>query len=132
MEHYRARIDTLRRSVRLLSPAARIERHRQTLGHLAATARNAVTSQVRSGKRGLAALARTLQAVSPLDTLSRGFVIATGPDGRTITRSAGLARGDDLLANFHDGAVHAEVRDRQPLPARLQPLEPTGDTEPAT
>ena len=131
MEHCRARVDALRRSVSLLSPAARIANHRQTLGRLGATARNAVQSRVRSGKRGLAALARTLQAVSPLDTLSRGFVIATEADGRAITRSAGLAGGDEFLANFHDGAVRAEVRDKQPLPARLRPLESAGETESA-
>lgn len=131
MEHCRARVDALRRSVSLLSPAARIANHRQTLGRLGATARNAMQSRVRSGKRGLAALARTLQAVSPLDTLSRGFVIATDAHGRAITRSAGLAGGDEFLANFHDGAVRAEVRDKQPLPARLRPLEPAGETESA-
>ncbi|MCY4564940.1 MAG: exodeoxyribonuclease VII large subunit [Gammaproteobacteria bacterium] len=132
LERIRTRVDALGRSVRLLSPAARIANHRQTLERLTATARNAVTGQVRNGQRSLAALARTLGAVSPLDTLSRGFVIVTDPDGRAITESAGLAVGEEFLANFHDGAVRADVRNKQPLPARLQPLGPTDDTESAT
>ena len=132
LEQFRARVDALRRSVRLLSPAARIGNHRQSLQRLAATARQAVSGQVRNGQRGLAALVRTLQAVSPLDTLSRGFVIATGPDGRAITRAGGLAAGEQFLANFHDGAVRAEVRNKQPLPAGLQPLEPPEHTESAS
>ena len=128
----RARIDALGRSVRLLSPVAQIANHQRSLERLAAAARNAVTSQVRNGKRSLAALARTLGAVSPLDTLSRGFVIVTDPDGRAITASGSLAAGEKFLANFHDGAVRAEVRNRQPLPERLRPLEPGDAADSAT
>ena len=131
-ERFRARVDALRRSVRLLRPAERIENHRRTLERLAATARYAVTNQVRNGRTNLAALARTLEAVSPLDTLTRGFAIVTDPDGRVITGADGLEAGARIRANFHDGAVDAVVRGKLTLAGRLRPLDPPEDTESIT
>ena len=132
LQHLRARTDALRRSVRLLSPAGGIDHHRRTLDRLAVGARHAVQGRVQSGKRDLAALARTLGAVSPLNTLGRGFVIVTDPGGRAVTRADRLAPGEEFLANFQDGALLAEAREKRPLPDRLQPPDVTRDLEPGT
>ena len=122
LEHLRARVDTLQRAIHLLSPTLRIDNHRQVLERLTVMARNAMTGRVRNGRQGLAALARTLGAVSPLDTLGRGFVIVTGADGRAVPGAGGLAEGEEFLANFHDGTIRAEARDRLPLPDRMRSL----------
>ena len=126
-----ARIDALRRAVWLLRPAGRIENYRQSLQRLATAAQRLAVSQVNTGRRRLAALARTLQAVSALDTMSRGFAIVTRADGQAITSASGLEAGAGFAANFHDGAVDAVVRQKRPLPERLRPLDTPEDEESA-
>ena len=129
LEACRARIDALRRSVWLLRPTGRIESHRRALERLQATAGYVATGQVRSGRRRLAALARTLDAVSPLDTLTRGFAIVTDAAGQAVTSASGLDVGAGFAANFHDGAVDAVVRRKRPLPGRLRPIDPPEDKD---
>ena len=132
LERLRGRLDALRRSIRLLRPVERIERNGQTLKRLRATAAHLVAGRIRSGQTNLAALARTLQAVSPLDTMSRGFAIVTKPDGRPLTDAASLAVDAKIHANFRDGAVGAVVLEKLPLPERLQSLEPPAYPEAST
>ena len=132
LEQLRNRIDSLGRSVLLLRPAERIERYAKTVKRLHATAGFLVTSQIRNGRKNFVALARTLQAVSPLDTMARGFAIVTDRDGRPVTGAGSLAIEAKFQANFHDGAVNAVVLERLPLPERLRPLEPPDDPEAAT
>jgi exodeoxyribonuclease VII large subunit len=61
----------------------------------------------------LAVAARTLQAVSPLATLARGYaVLTTGSAslGRIPVTSIHQTRaGDTLTAHLHDGALEVQV-----------------------
>ncbi len=127
----RARTDALRRATWLLRPTGRIENYRRTLQRLAAAGRQAATAGVKTRNRRLAALTRTLQAVSPLDTLARGFAIVTDGDGRAVTSASGLESGAEFAASFHDGAVDAVVRRKRPLPERLRPIHTPKDEETA-
>ena len=132
LERLRGRLQALRQSIWLLRPVERIERNGQTVKRLRTTAAQLVGSRIRSGRTNLAALARTLQAVSPLDTLSRGFVIVTEPDGRPVTDAGKLAIDARIQANFRDGAVGVVVLEKLPLPERLHAFEPPEDPEAAT
>ncbi len=132
LEHLLGQLNALRRSLWLLRPADRIESYKRTLERLDTTARYLATSRIRADRENLAALARTLQAVSPLDTLARGFTIITTPGGRPVTDAGSLAVDAKIQANFRDGAVGAVVLEKLPLPAGLRPLEPPEDAEAAT
>ena len=125
-------LNALRRSLWLLRPTDRIENHKRTLERLGTTARYLADSRLRASRENLAALARTLQAVSPLDTLARGFAIVTAPDGRPVTNAGSLEVDASIQANFRDGAVRAAVLEKLPLPAGLRPLEPPEDAGTAT
>jgi exodeoxyribonuclease VII large subunit len=81
--------------------------------------------------RHLAGAARTLQAVSPLATLGRGFAVLTAepPDGtrRAVTSIRQASPGDSLTAHLHDGALELRVEATDPdnrLPKL--PDEPAG------
>ena len=63
---------------------------------------------VASRKGELAARAASLDALSPLKVLSRGYSIAYGADG-VETSAARFAVGDDVRVRFADGTVSAEV-----------------------
>ncbi len=124
------RLETLRRSLWLLRPAERITRYRGTLERLLASARYATANRIETGHANLAALVRTLEAVSPLATLARGFAIVTRPDGQLVTEARSLDVGTEFQANFEDGAVGAIVREKRPTPERLRPIETDESAQP--
>ena len=121
-QHYSTRINGLRRSLWLLQPTGRINEYRKLVKRLAADGERLIANQVRSGRADLAALTRTLEAVSPLATMDRGFAIVTRPNGEPITQAADLDMGVEFHANFRDASVSAVVRDKLPTPANLLPL----------
>ena len=61
----------------------------------------------------LQSLARALNAVSPLDTLERGYGIVALPDGtqwgQPISAIDQVSRGETLVAHVADGSIEAEV-----------------------
>ena len=58
----------------------------------------------------LSELARTLNAVSPLPTLDRGYAILARNDGESlITSIKDVKQGQTLSAQLYDGRIYAEV-----------------------
>ena len=53
--------------------------------------------------------AGTLDALSPLKVLSRGYSIAKGPDGRVLSSIDSVERGDSLSVVLADGEIRATV-----------------------
>jgi exodeoxyribonuclease VII large subunit len=107
-----------RQATRIESGAARLARC-SPAAHLADLKgrRHALTlrlmAQMRSGlvdRRGrIAAVARTLQAVSPLATLDRGYAIVSDGSGTVLTRAADTRIGDRIVARLSQGRVQARV-----------------------
>lgn len=65
--------------------------------------------QVERRKLRLERLAAQLDALSPLATMSRGFVAATTPDGQLIASAGALAAGDAVHLRFRDGVARSRV-----------------------
>ncbi len=65
--------------------------------------------QVERRQLGLERLAAQLNALSPLATMSRGFVAATTPDGGLISSATALAAGDPVHLRFRDGVAVSRV-----------------------
>lgn len=57
----------------------------------------------------LSHLCRTLQAVSPLNTLSRGYSIARDSKGHTITSADQVKTGDLLTTQLHEGEIKSRI-----------------------
>ena len=110
-----ARLAAAAKSLSLLAPAKRIGRERQ---RLAATHRDlgrAVASRLSEHRLALAGKARALAAVSPLNTLSRGYaVLLADSDGerRPVTSVTAADPGDQLAAVLTDGTLELEVTGR--------------------
>ena len=102
----------------LLQPArtlpARHERVQRTFQALNAS----MNSYLNRFSLTLSAKARALDAVSPLNTLHRGYAVLTDPssaDGiTTITSVVGVERGGQIRAYLEDGALELEVNDTLP------------------
>ena len=77
--------------------AARAARDISTLATLDAERRRARLQE----------LAGRLNALSPLATLARGYAVARGHDGRTLSRIADFAPGDDFTLLVADGTIAA-------------------------
>jgi len=54
-------------------------------------------------------LVRTLNAVSPLATLERGYAIVSGPNGSILRDAADAAPGTIIEARLAKGQIHARV-----------------------
>lgn len=128
VEDRRAELDHACSRLRLLSPAARIERAHLRLDDLTnrlaaalgqsvqerrhelaqAVARFAQMSpetRVQQESHRLLGLWKRLQSVSPESVLKRGFVVLRDEQGRPVTRRAGVKAGQRLRAQFGDGEV---------------------------
>ena len=55
-------------------------------------------------------LARNLDAISPLQTLQRGYSITRRDDGSLITSVAAVSVGDVLTTRLADGEIISETR----------------------
>jgi exodeoxyribonuclease VII large subunit len=55
----------------------------------------------------------SLDALSPLNVLSRGFSITEDQGGRIVRSSAEVTEGDAVRIRLSTGALHAEVRSKE-------------------
>jgi exodeoxyribonuclease VII large subunit len=122
----RERLDHGRSRLRLLSPAAQVERgylrlddmsnrlgsalrgsvhlRRQRLSGAASRLdRASPETRVQIASHQLLSLWKRLQGASPGSVLNRGFAIVRDDTGRPVTRRAGIAPGQRLEAEFADG-----------------------------
>jgi len=60
-------------------------------------------------KTAIGSIAGRLNALSPLATLARGFAVARGEDGRTLSSVETFADGQSFDLIVRDGTVHARV-----------------------
>jgi len=64
---------------------------------------------IETRQQQLANLSRTMQAVSPLNTLSRGYSITRDANGETINNARQLRKGDVITSEFKQGKVTSRV-----------------------
>ncbi len=92
------------------SPALRIERMRSRLAHAADLLESRVARLVEARQHRLSLAARSLDAVSPLATLGRGYAIVSSADsGKLVRRAADVEAGDTIEARVAEGRIAATV-----------------------
>jgi exodeoxyribonuclease VII large subunit len=134
IERARERLAHGRSRLRLLTPAAQIERGYLRLDDLANQLAAAVRSSAQLRRHRLAAVAarleraspetriqqeshrllslwKRLQSASPASVLNRGFAIVRDAEGRPVTRRAVLAPGQPVAAEFADGEAAMRVEE---------------------
>lgn len=68
--------------------------------------------KINEEKRRLGELSGKLNALSPLQTLSRGYAIAMGSDGAVKKTTADFYSGEDFLLKLRDGDVECTVKQK--------------------
>lgn len=84
-------------------PQFRLEKLQDQLSRLQARSTNSLTQRLRLLNSSLGGLARTLDALSPLHTVARGYSILTDIDGHALTRTTELHTGQRVRARMQDG-----------------------------
>ncbi|MEX2131868.1 MAG: exodeoxyribonuclease VII large subunit, partial [Pseudohongiellaceae bacterium] len=101
------RLDSLRG--RLKHPGRRLQEHAQTLDRLEAGLRRAVKQNLARQNTQLTHLARSLNTVSPLQTLGRGYSITYNENHEVLRNSIAVNPGDKVTTRLHQGSLIAQV-----------------------
>ena len=69
----------------------------------------AIARELQRDAMKLGGLARSLEAVSPLATVARGYALVTREDGSLVRSVTQVQEGDALRARLGDGALKLRV-----------------------
>lgn len=95
---------------RLLDALPRsLERSSRELDGLAGRMSSAASRIVRPYEARVGSLAATLDALSPLKVLGRGYAIARDAEGHVVTSAASLSEGDAVSVRLGEGSFEATV-----------------------
>lgn len=106
----RSRLDALRACPALRDPQSLIRERRQTLDLSMNSLVNAETSLVHAQRNRLTRLAASLDAMSPLKVLMRGYATVSDESGQLITSAGAAAAAESLDVSFYDGTVRVTVQ----------------------
>lgn len=106
----RSRLDALRACPALRDPQSLIRERRQTLDLSMNSLVNAETSLVHAQRNRLTRLAASLDAMSPLKVLMRGYATVSDESGQLITSAGAVAAAESLDVSFYDGTVRVTVQ----------------------
>src|SRR5690349_14203430 len=110
IHHDRSRVSEAMSRLVQHSPERRVKDMCLKYETLSGRLRHAWTNRVSRAEHRLALAARTLNTVSPLATLERGFAIVTrGSDGALVTDAGALQAGEEIQARVAKGSVRATV-----------------------
>ena len=100
-------------ATRLTSPLTRLDAWQGRLAYQQEKLISLATAghQQRTAKMGT--LAAKLDALSPLNTLKRGYAIVTDDDGHVVTNSTDVESGDIIHARLQSGSATAEVKTKE-------------------
>jgi len=93
---------------------SRVELRQRDLARAARELRLRSTRVVESRQAALAQLAASLDALSPLQTLARGYAVAQGDDGRVLGTVDAFSPGEAFSLRVRDGVVRARTMDSSP------------------
>lgn len=106
----RSRLDALRACPALRDPQSLIRERRQTLDLSMNSLVNAETNLVHAQRNRLTRLAASLDAMSPLKVLMRGYATVSDESGQLITSAGAAAAAESLDVSFYDGTVRVTVQ----------------------
>ena len=107
------RLDALRNKRVLTEPGAFLDSRRLDLDRLRDRLLASEERQLAEKRQHFVRLGASLDAMSPLRVLSRGYALATGREGKPLRSVRGLAKGDEITVRFQDGQAACRVEQVQ-------------------
>jgi exodeoxyribonuclease VII large subunit len=105
----RRTVAQLAADLRQHSPALRVANARRRLEMARASIESCVRKHVELFGKRLAVAGRTLDAVSPLATLERGYAIVTDSKGTVVTNAQDVRAGQLINARLTQGSIRARI-----------------------
>ena len=109
IETEKEKIGNYEKQITILSPVNKIQNSRQELSNLYEKVVNSMTFKMNDEKAKIALLSSKLNALSPLNVLSRGYAIAYN-DNKPIKSVSDVKKGDNIKIQVTDGEFFAEVK----------------------
>jgi exodeoxyribonuclease VII large subunit len=72
----------------------------------------AIHQRLKKWHQAFAGIAHTLDALSPLAVLERGYAICLTPEGRVVRSASSVEVGSDVNVQLHEGRLSARVTDK--------------------
>jgi exodeoxyribonuclease VII large subunit len=98
-------------SLRLSSPIHLIHSQQHHMSQYEQRCIEAIERKLVASKHQLAIAAETLDAVSPLSTLKRGYSVTQSPDGQIIRQIKEVETGEIIHTRLSDGVIRSSVID---------------------
>ena len=111
LETYRRRLSELQSRRVLQSPTGYIDLKRMEVDMLRARLLSAQEGRAAASRRRYVHLAASLDALSPLKVLSRGYAVAENGSGRIVRALAEV--GETLRVSVSDGVLHCTVEEKE-------------------
>jgi len=92
-----------------LSPVQNLQESKHKLSDLSQSLTFLISQITKEKKSSLLGLSSTLDAVSPLAVLNRGYSILTTKEGKVVTTEKEVKVGDELIAKLKEGEIRTEV-----------------------
>lgn len=105
----RSTLQQLRRNLLSNSPAQLLRRSALTLAHNRQRLRAALQAGITAKRASLAALGRSLSAVSPLQTLARGYSITYDAKAQVVRQSDDVEIGSTVVTRLNRGRIESLV-----------------------
>ena len=105
LERNRRELERLGKARALQDPLCYLQDRRMLLGYLQKNLCAAQSARLARPRRELASLAASLDAMSPLKVLGRGFALVTDGDGRLVRRPADAPAGSRVAVALAEGRL---------------------------
>jgi exodeoxyribonuclease VII large subunit len=110
IEHHRLQLEAIRSRSVFQRPMTLIDDRRQRVDELAERAQRAIELQVERSQQRLAATAASLDALSPLKVLARGYSLTTDSDGVLVSSTTSVEKRQTLQTQMIDGTITSVVQ----------------------
>ncbi|MFD1860736.1 exodeoxyribonuclease VII large subunit [Aeromicrobium camelliae] len=102
-------LDALRSRPVLATPTTVVEMQQDLVDHHRDRARRALTARLDRAHDEIGHHLARVRALSPLNTLQRGYAVVLGPDGHPVVRTEQVTSGDDVQIHLTDGLLTARI-----------------------
>ena len=93
----------------LESPYGTIRQRQQELDHIYDRLQGCIRERLSDKKNGFIRLTASMEALSPLKVMSRGYSMVTAADGGIVSDVKNISPGDSLHIQFAHGKAHCHV-----------------------
>ncbi|MEH0688409.1 exodeoxyribonuclease VII large subunit [Vibrio cholerae] len=107
------RVERLHYKLNLHSPAHKLANQQASMIRLEQQLIDAMNKRLTYQRHQLALAAETLDAVSPLATLKRGYSISQNAQGDVVTSTKQMKSGDTLVTRLADGTLFSTISSSQ-------------------